>query len=58
MHADGAPVDFATHCSAIQEEGYTVFTDVLSEAEITAYRAALQPWLDKDLCGRNVFEGT
>jgi ectoine hydroxylase-related dioxygenase (phytanoyl-CoA dioxygenase family) len=58
VHADGAPVDFATHCSAIQEEGYTVFTDVLSEAEITAYRAALQPWLDKDLCGRNVFEGT
>ena len=58
VHANGAPIDFETHCLAIQEEGYTVFTDVLSEAEITAYRAALQPWLDRDLCGRNVFEGT
>ena len=58
VRANRAPVDFETHYSAIQEEGYTVFTGVLSDAEITAYRAALQPWLDRDLRGRNVFEGT
>ena len=58
VHANGALGDLETHSLAIQEEGYTVFTDVLSGAEITAYRAALQPWLDRDLCGRNVFEGT
>lgn len=58
VHANGALGDLETHSLAIQQEGYTVFTDVLSDAEITAYRAALQPWLDRDLCGRNVFEGT
>ena len=50
--------DFASQCQQIAEQGFAVFPDVLSAAEVATYRAALQPWLDSGPLGRNVFEGT
>ena len=50
--------DFSSQCQQIAEQGFAVFPDVLSTAEVATYRAALQPWLDSGPLGRNVFEGT
>lgn len=38
-------------------EGYIIFESVLSAAELQRYRDALAPWLEKNLRGRNNFEG-
>ncbi|MEQ8742247.1 phytanoyl-CoA dioxygenase family protein [Parasphingorhabdus sp.] len=40
-----------------QEEGYVIFTDVLSPEQLEQQRAALKPWIDADIRGRNNFEG-
>ena len=40
-----------------QEEGYVIFTDVLSPEQLKQQRAALKPWIDADIRGRNNFEG-
>lgn len=42
----------------LSEQGFLVISGVLSPAEITAYRDALEPWLASGPLGRNVFEGT
>ena len=39
------------------EEGYIVFQNVLNKSEIEAYFRALDPYLTKDVKGRNNFEG-
>ena len=38
-------------------QGYVIIRDVLDAAEIDATRAALQPYLDLGMSGRNNFEG-
>jgi hypothetical protein len=38
-------------------QGYVIIRDVLDAAEIDAKRAALQPYLDLGMSGRNNFEG-
>ncbi len=40
-----------------REEGYVIFPDVLSPEQLEQQRAALQPWIDADIRGRNNFEG-
>jgi ectoine hydroxylase-related dioxygenase (phytanoyl-CoA dioxygenase family) len=40
-----------------REHGFVILRDVLGASEIAALRAALQPYLDLDVCGRNNFEG-
>lgn len=37
--------------------GYVIFPSVLADEEIARQRAALEPWLQGDLRGRNDFEG-
>ncbi|PHR15696.1 MAG: phytanoyl-CoA dioxygenase family protein [Sphingopyxis sp.] len=39
------------------ETGYIIFENVLSPAEVDRQRAALKPWIDADIRGRNNFEG-
>ncbi len=39
------------------EQGFIILRDVLGASEIEALRAALQPYLDLDVQGRNDFEG-
>ncbi len=39
------------------EHGYIVFEEVLSEAQVSAIKEALRPHLEKNLSGRNDFEG-
>ena len=39
------------------EQGFVILRDVLGASEIQALRAALQPYLDLDVRGRNNFEG-
>jgi hypothetical protein len=41
-----------------QEEGYVIFNDVLNPEQLEQQRAALQPWIDADIRGRNNFEGS
>lgn len=41
-----------------QEEGYVIFEHALSDAELAEQRAALKPWIDADIRGRNNFEGS
>jgi len=43
--------------SEFDEQGYLVFDNVLSGDQVAAVRAALQPFLDQNLTGRNDFEG-
>jgi len=45
------------HASTIRSEGFVVLERVLSPAEVAAQRAALAPWLQGKLMGRNDFEG-
>lgn len=41
-----------------QEEGYVIFENVLTPEELETQRAALKPWIDADIRGRNNFEGS
>ena len=45
------------HIRSINETGYTVVRGLLSQEQIAAIRLALKPWLQKQLMGRNDFEG-
>jgi ectoine hydroxylase-related dioxygenase (phytanoyl-CoA dioxygenase family) len=45
------------HARTILSEGFAVLRDVLSQDEVAAMRAALSPWLQGKLMGRNDFEG-
>ena len=45
------------HASTIRSEGFVVLSGLLSPAEVAAMRAALAPWLQGKLMGRNDFEG-
>ncbi|MBT8114664.1 MAG: phytanoyl-CoA dioxygenase family protein [Arenicella sp.] len=40
-----------------EDEGYVVFDRVLDEKQIADIRAELEPWLQQNIEGRNVFEG-
>jgi len=40
-----------------QEEGYVILPEVLTQEQVEQQRAALQPWIDADIRGRNNFEG-
>jgi len=40
-----------------QEEGYVILPGVLTPEQVEQQRAALQPWIDADIRGRNNFEG-
>jgi ectoine hydroxylase-related dioxygenase (phytanoyl-CoA dioxygenase family) len=40
-----------------REQGFVILRDVLRASEVEALRAALQPYLDLDVRGRNNFEG-
>jgi ectoine hydroxylase-related dioxygenase (phytanoyl-CoA dioxygenase family) len=52
-----ADPDADAHASAIRRDGFVVIEGVLSPAEVAAMRAALAPWLQGKLMGRNDFEG-
>jgi len=39
------------------EFGYIIFENILSPAEVARQQAALKPWIDADIRGRNNFEG-
>ena len=45
------------HLDRYREQGFVVLPDVLDVSEIEAVRAALQPYLDLEVPGRNDFEG-
>ncbi len=45
------------HASSIRREGFVVLPGVLSPEQVAAMRAALSPWLQGRLMGRNDFEG-
>lgn len=45
------------HADSIRREGFVVLREVLSRDEVAAMRAALSPWLQGKLMGRNDFEG-
>ena len=40
-----------------QDEGYVIFPHVLNPEQLEQQRAALKPWIDADIRGRNNFEG-
>lgn len=48
---------FADARAQFDSDGYVLFESVLSEGEVGAIHAELQPWLDADISGRNDFEG-
>lgn len=39
-------------------EGFCVLPRLLDEETVDRHRNALQPWVEKSPCGRNIFEGT
>jgi ectoine hydroxylase-related dioxygenase (phytanoyl-CoA dioxygenase family) len=45
------------HADSIRREGWVVLRELLSPSEVVAMRAALSPWLQGRLMGRNDFEG-
>lgn len=45
------------HAGTVQREGFVVLRDVLSQAQVATMRAALAPYLQGRLFGRNDFEG-
>ncbi len=45
------------HLARYHEQGFVILRDVLDASEIEALRAALQPYLDLGVQGRNNFEG-
>ena len=50
--------DFADAWDQYQDEGYVIFPQVLTPAQLEQQRAALKPWIDADRRGRNNFEGS
>ena len=48
---------FAEARADFDRDGYIIFENVLSPAAVDRVRAALQPYLDADITGRNDFEG-
>ena len=48
---------FADWKAEFDETGYLIFENVLQPEEVDRQRAALQPYLDADVTGRNDFEG-
>jgi len=46
------------HIDAIMERGFTILPDLLTSEQVTSVKAALAPWLQQRLMGRNEFEGT
>lgn len=48
---------FAALREEFDREGYLIFPRVLGEAELARIRAALAPFLDRNIRGRNEFEG-
>lgn len=46
-----------TQLARYHEQGFVILRNVLSASEIEATRAALQPYLDLGMKGRNNFEG-
>lgn len=48
---------FADWKAEFDETGYLIFENVLPPEEVDRQRAALQPYLDADVTGRNDFEG-
>lgn len=55
---DGMPDKLADAVSeTIRQEGYAIIHDALPTTEQEAIRAALEPWMQGDLMGRNDFEG-
>ena len=51
-------MDASAHAAQVREQGYTVMEGLLSSADMATIRAALSPWLQGRLKGRNNFEGT
>ena len=49
---------FADAWDQFQEEGYVIFPGVLTPDQLEQQRAALKPWIDADIRGRNNFEGS
>jgi ectoine hydroxylase-related dioxygenase (phytanoyl-CoA dioxygenase family) len=49
---------FASWREEFDRRGYVIFERVLSPDRVAAIRAALAPYLERDLKGRNDFEGT
>jgi ectoine hydroxylase-related dioxygenase (phytanoyl-CoA dioxygenase family) len=49
---------FASWRDEFDRRGYLIFERVLAPDRVTAIRAALAPFLERDLKGRNDFEGT
>ena len=47
----------APQLARYHEQGFVILRDVLDASEVEALRAALQPYLDLDVRGRNNFEG-
>ena len=48
---------FANAWEQFQEDGYVIFPEVLTPDQIEQQRAALKPWIEADIRGRNNFEG-
>lgn len=48
---------FADWRADFDRDGYLIFENVLPPDKVDRVRAALQPWLDADVTGRNDFEG-
>ena len=53
----GLMTDTDHHLARYHEQGFVILRDVLDATEIEALRAALQPYLDLGVQGRNHFEG-
>lgn len=45
------------HITAIRDQGYTIIEQLLTPDEMQRVRAALEPWIQGKLMGRNNFEG-
>jgi ectoine hydroxylase-related dioxygenase (phytanoyl-CoA dioxygenase family) len=52
-----ADPDADAHARAVLSEGFIVLPKVLSRTDVASMRAALAPWLQGRLMGRNDFEG-
>lgn len=48
---------FADWYAQYEDEGYVIFEEVLATEDVARVRAALAPYLERDISGRNDFEG-
>ncbi|MFK7732894.1 MAG: phytanoyl-CoA dioxygenase family protein [Pseudomonadales bacterium] len=48
---------FASYCEELDERGYVIFEKVLPQSKISDLKAALKPYLNNNMQGRNDFEG-